>query len=447
MLDKLKEIYRNRWFRFGVVAALYILWFVVWIRNYWMLLGLPIIFDFYITQKVNWTFWKKRNAPKTPLVEWVDALIFAVVAASLIRMCFMEAYTIPTSSMEKSMLVGDYLFVSKVAYGPKMPNTPISVPFVHNTMPFSTSRRSFVEWVKWPYRRVAGLGTVQRNDVVVFNFPEGDTVVLQDQASSYYTLCRLYGRGYIRNNFDLVTRPVDKRENYVKRCVGIPGDSIEVRHGQLLVNGKPQDNIGERQYNYIVRTNGTTINAKRFEQLGVARADQHYNPAEGAYHLPLTDAMAEQLRAYSSVSEVLRVDNQDSTGQMWRVIFPHNPAYAWTEDNFGPIWIPQKGATVQLSQQNLPLYRRIIAVYEGNDLQVRQGQVIINGELATSYTFKMDYYWMMGDNRHNSADSRFWGFVPEDHVVGKASFIWLSLDKDKSFLKKIRWGRMFSKVR
>ena len=231
MLDTLKQIYRNRWFRFGIVTLIYILWFIMWMKSYWMLIGLPIIFDFYITQKVNWTFWKKRDAPKTPLVEWVDALIFAVVAASLIRMCFVEAYTIPSQSMEKSMLAGDYLFVSKVAYGPKLPNTPLSFPFVHNTMPFSTSRRSFVEWVKRPYRRIAGLGTVQRNDVVVFNFPEGDTVVLQDQVSSYYTLCRLYGRGYIKNNFDLVVRPVDKRENYVKRCVGIPGDSIEVRHG------------------------------------------------------------------------------------------------------------------------------------------------------------------------------------------------------------------------
>ena len=446
MFSKLKEIYRNRWFRFGMVTLIYILWFIVWMKCYWMLLGLPILFDFFITQKVNWTFWKKRNAPKSALVEWIDALVFAVIAASLIRMCFLEAYTIPTSSMEKSMLVGDYLFVSKVAYGPKMPNTPISFPLVHNTLPFTTTR-SFVEWIKRPYRRLPGFGNVQRNDVVVFNFPEGDTVVLQDQASSYYTLCRLYGRGYIQNNFDLITRPVDKREHYVKRCVGVPGDSIEVRHGQLLVNGKPQENEGERQFNYTVHTNGTTINAKRFEALGISRADQHYNAQLGAYHLPLTDAMVEQLRGYSNVTEVRRADNVDSTGQMWRIIFPHNPAYSWTEDNFGPIWIPQKGATVQLTAQNLPFYRRIIAVYEGNSLQVRPDGIYINGEIASSYTLKMDYYWMMGDNRHNSADSRFWGFVPEDHVVGKASFIWLSLDKEKSLLKKIRWGRMFSKVR
>ena len=446
MLNKIREIFRNRWVRFGIVTFIYILWFIVWMKSYWMLLGLPILFDFYITKKVNWTFWKKRNAPKSALVEWIDALVFAVIAASLIRMCFLEAYTIPTSSMEKSMLVGDYLFVSKVAYGPKMPNTPISFPLVHNTLPFTTTR-SFVEWIKRPYRRLPGFGNVQRNDVVVFNFPEGDTVVLQDQASSYYTLCRVYGRSYIRNNFDIITRPVDKREHYVKRCVGIPGDSIEVRHGQLLVNGQPQANVGERQFNYTVQTNGATINSKRFEQLGIARDDQHYNTAEGAYYLPLTESMVEQLRGYSNVTDIRRHDNVDSTGQMWRIIFPHNPAYSWTEDNFGPIWIPQKGATVELTLENLPIYRRTIAVYEGNDLQVRGGQILINGQPATTYTFKMDYYWMMGDNRHNSADSRFWGFVPEDHVVGKASFIWLSLDKDKGFPKKIRWGRMFSKVR
>ncbi|MEY1639653.1 signal peptidase I [Tenuifilum osseticum] len=445
MFQKVKDFLKNKYFRFTFAAIIFILW-VVWIGNYWLLLGLPIIFDFYITQKVNWTFWKKRGQKKTVLIEWVDAIIFAVVAATLIRMFFIEAYTIPTSSMEKSLLVGDYLFVSKVAYGPKLPNTPISFPFVHHTLPFTKYTKSFIEWPRWPYKRIAGFGQIKRNDVVVFNFPEGDTVCLQDQNSSYYTLARIYGRDYIRQNYDIIYRPVDKRENYIKRCVGIPGDTIQVIHGSLFVNGKEQAKIGKRQYNYQIRTNGSTINPIRFEEMGIARSDINYNAQESVYILPLTEEMLERFKTFSNITEITRNENTDST-VMWKLIFPHDPRYKWNEDNFGPLWIPKKGATVTLTTDNLPLYQRIIDVYENNDLRVENGTIYINGEPANSYTFKMDYYFMMGDNRHNSADSRFWGFVPEDHVVGKASFIWLSLDKDKRFPANIRFKRMFTTIK
>jgi len=445
MFQKVKDFIKNKYFRFAFAAIVFILW-VVWIGNYWLLLGLPIIFDFYITQKVNWTFWKKRGQKKTALIEWIDAIIFAVVAATLIRMFFIEAYTIPTSSMEKSLLVGDYLFVSKVAYGPKLPNTPISFPFVHHTLPLTKYTKSFIEWPRWPYKRIAGLGHIKRNDVVVFNFPEGDTVCLQDQNSSYYTLARIYGREYIRQNYDIIYRPVDKRENYIKRCVGIPGDTIQVIHGNLFVNGKEQTKVGKRQYNYQIRTNGSTINPIRFEEMGIARSDINYNPQESVYILPLTEEMLERFKAFSNVTEITRNENTDST-VMWKLIFPHDPRYKWNEDNFGPLWIPRKGATVTLTTDNLPLYQRIIDVYENNDLRVENGTIYINGKPTNSYTFKMDYYFMMGDNRHNSADSRFWGFVPEDHVVGKASFIWLSLDKDKRFPANIRFKRMFTTIK
>jgi len=445
MFQKVKDFLKNKYFRFAFAAIVFILW-VVWIGNYWLLLGLPIIFDFYITQKVNWTFWKKRGQKKTVLIEWIDAIIFAVVAATLIRMFFIEAYTIPTSSMEKSLLVGDYLFVSKVAYGPKLPNTPISFPFVHHTLPFTKYTKSFIEWPHWPYKRIAGFGQIKRNDVVVFNFPEGDTVCLQDQNSSYYTLARIYGRDYIRQNYDIIYRPVDKRENYIKRCVGIPGDTIQVIHGNLFVNGKEQAKIGKRQYNYLIRTNGSTINPIRFEEMGIARSDINYNPQESVYTLPLTEEMLERFKTFSNVTEITRNENTDST-VMWKLIFPHDPRYKWNEDNFGPLWIPRKGVTVTLTTDNLPLYQRIIDVYENNDLRVENGTIYINGEPASSYTFKMDYYFMMGDNRHNSADSRFWGFVPEDHVVGKASFIWLSLDKEKRFPANIRFKRMFTTIK
>ncbi len=445
MFQKIKQFLKNKYFRFATAAIIYILW-VVWIGNYWLLLGLPIIFDFYITQKVNWTFWKKRGQKKTVLIEWVDAIIFAVIAATLIRMFFIEAYTIPTSSMEKSLLVGDYLFVSKVAYGPKMPNTPISFPFVHHTLPFTKNTKSFIEWPRWPYKRIAGFGPVKRNDVVVFNFPEGDTVCLQDQNSSYYTLARIYGRDYIRQNFDIIYRPVDKRENYIKRCIGIPGDTIRVIHGDVFVNGKEEGKNGEKQYNYQVWTNGSTINPIRFEEMGIARSDINYNPQESVYNLPLTNGMVERLKTFSNILEITRYENTDTIA-MWKLIFPHNPNFKWNEDNFGPLWVPRKGVTITLSIENLPLYQRIIDVYENNDLKVENGIIYINGEPSTTYTFKMDYYFMMGDSRHNSADSRFWGFVPEDHVVGKASFIWLSLDKEKHFPVNIRFKRLFTAIK
>lgn len=441
MINKIKSFLMHKYFKFGFAAVIFILW-VIWIGNYWLLLGLPIIFDFYITQKVNWTFWKKRGQKKTVLIEWVDAIIFAVIAATLIRMFFIEAYTIPTSSMEKSLLVGDYLFVSKVSYGPKLPNTPISFPFVHHTLPLSKTTKSFIEWPRWPYKRIAGFGDIQRNDVVVFNFPEGDTVVLQDQNSSYYTLARVYGRENLLKNYDIIYRPVDKRENYIKRCVGLPGDTILIKHGQLYVNGQKQEEIGKKQYSYQIKTDGSAINPVRFEQLGISKDDQGYSSTGGFYQIPLTDEALVRIKSMSNVVAVVKDENVD-TLTMWKLIFPHNPSYAWTEDNYGPLWIPKKGTTVELNMNNLPIYERIIDVYENNDLSIVNGQILINGTVASSYTFKMDYYFMMGDNRHRSADSRFWGFVPEDHVVGEAAFVWLSLDKDKSFPRNIRWNRMF----
>jgi len=441
-MNKIKTFLSNKYFKFGFAATIFLLW-VIWIGNYWLLLGLPIIFDFYITKKVNWTFWKKRDQKKkSTLIEWVDAIIFAVIAATLIRMFFIEAYTIPTSSMEKSLLIGDYLFVSKVSYGPKLPNTPIAFPFVHHTLPFSKTAKSFIEWPRWSYKRIAGLGDIKRDDVVVFNFPEGDTVVLQDQNSSYYSLVRVYGRDYIWNNSDIITRPVDKRENYIKRCIGIPGDTIQVVHGQLKVNGKNQEQIKKMQYNYYIKTNGTPINPMHFERIGISVADQSYNSNGGVYTLPLTSEAYDKIKSFSNVVDIIKYENTNPE-YYTKMIFPHDSRYPWTEDNFGPLWIPKKGTTVKLTLDNLPIYQRIIDLYENNDLKIKENTIYINGEIASSYTFKMNYYFMMGDNRHNSADSRFWGFVPEDHVVGKALFIWLSLDKEKGFPGNIRWSRMF----
>ncbi len=445
----MREILTNKWVKFAIVGLLYLMW-VIWLENYWWLIGLGVIFDMYITKKVHWAFWKKKNPPEgkqTKVVEWVDAIIFAVIAATFIRMFFIEAYTIPTSSMEKTMLIGDYLFVSKTSYGPKLPNTPLSFPFVHHTMPFSTTTKSYVEWIKNPYRRIAGFGKVKNNDVVVFNFPEGDTVALNVQNQSYYQLVRAYGRDRVwseKETFgNIVSRPVDKRENYIKRCVGIPGDVIELKNGQLYVNGKPQQHFPGMQYDNIVTTNGAGINKRTLEEMHIAEDDRHaYSSSQ--YLFPLTEQNEEK---FKSMKNVVSVQRTLAPADKWdQDIFPFSPNYQWNVDNFGPLEIPKKGQTVKLTIENLPVYRRIIDVYEENDLKVKDSTIYINGQPADSYTFKMDYYWMMGDNRHNSADSRYWGFVPEDHIVGKAVFIWLSLDKDQPFYNKIRWSRLFSFV-
>ncbi len=471
----MKELFANKWVKFGLVTFIFLL-FVVWLKSWWMVIGVAVIYDLYISQKVHWAFWKKKGVEKqTKTVEWIDSIIFAAVAAIIIKLFFIQAFTIPTSSMEKSLLVGDYLFVSKVSYGPKMPNTPLSVPFTHNTMPLSETTPSYLDWIQWPYRRLAGLGTVQRNDVVVFNFPEGDTVCLNQQARSYYQMVRDYGRDAVVNDcvYDsygqphrgyfgkIVSRPVDCRENYIKRCVAVAGDTIRVVEGQVYVNGKPQENIGDRQFKYLVITDGTMINPQVFDNLGITKEDReackYFDPnvldfieeAQGVDHnnmfvYPLVAENVEKLKQLPCVKSVTKIVRPK--GYYENFIFPHDERYKWNEDNFGPLYIPKRGVEIKLTLENLPLYRRCIETYEGNSLFVSGDKIIINDQPADSYIFKMDYYFMMGDSRHNSADSRFWGFVPEDHVVGKALFIWFSSDKDRPFPASIRWSRLFNGI-
>jgi len=441
----MKKFFANKWVIFSIVTLGYFLW-VLWIAKYWLLIGHAVIFDMYITKKVPWAFWKlldKGKEKPSKAVEWVDALIFAVIAATFIRMFFIEAFTIPTSSMEKSLLVGDYLFVSKFHYGPKLPNTPLSFPFAHHTLPLTQSTKSYLDWIQNDYERLPGLQKIKNDDVVVFNFPEGDTVVVQHQDRSYYQIVREIGRKAVWDNFDITVRPVDKRENYIKRCVGIPGDEIEIINSVLYVNGKQQKYIEGLQYNYSVLTNGTAINPKILDEMNIAVDDRHFIQP-GHFVFPLTKEKAGRLKSLPNVMDVIKFERRK--GERSDYIFPHNPQYNWNEDNFGPLLIPKRGMTIELNEKTLPLYERAIGYYEGNTLTKADGKIFINGQEATNYTFKMDYYWLMGDNRHNSADSRFWGFVPEDHVVGKAIFIWLSLDKDKSFLDKIRFSRMFRTI-
>lgn len=386
---------------------------------------------------------------KTMVREWVDAIIFAVIAASIIRIFLIEAYTIPTSSMEKSLLVGDFLFVSKINYGPKVPNTPIAFPFVHHTLPLTKNTKSYLEWIKIPYFRFPGISEIKNNDAVVFNYPDGDTVSLKFQSNvSYYSLVKEYGRERVwkdkRNFGEISARPVDKRENYIKRCVAIPGDTLQIINQQLYINGKMADNPDNLQSNYFVRTNGNRINPKVLEKLDVT--EDVISGNRGEYIMTLTNESAAKVKNFANVKEVTKLIKP--MGQWNEYIFPHDSSYKWNYDNFGPIVIPKKGETIEINEDNIVLYDRIIHAYELNELDVKDGKIYINGEVADSYTFNMDYYWMMGDNRHNSADSRFWGFVPEDHIVGKAIFVWLSLDPNKSLLNgKIRWNKLFRLVK
>ncbi len=403
---------------------------------------------------------EKRPAFKKTFVrEWADAIIFAVIAATIIRTFLVEAYTIPTSSMEKSLLVGDFLFVSKISYGPKIPNTPIAFPFAHHTLPLTQFTKSYVEWISLPYYRFPGLKKIHNNDVVVFNYPSGDTVVLERQNEDYYQIVRDaevelknylgdqykpgMGRDAVWHNYKVVARPPDKRENYIKRCVGISGDKVEVINRQLFINGKAADNPENMQYNYDIYTDGTPLNPKAIEKLDISEG----GPVEGSNHyvFPLSLEKLNKIKTWANITKV--EPRLRPKGDINQANFPHDPAhFAWNEDNYGPVTVPKTGATVKIDTSNIALYKKIIDVYENNDLKIENGKIFINGKESTTYTFKMDYFWMMGDNRHNSADSRFWGFVPQDHIVGEAVFVWLSLDKNKSMASKIRWNKIFRMI-
>ena len=445
----LKELYHNKWARFGFWAVLYLLW-VIWLGNYWWLFGLVPIFDYHITHKVKWLFWKKEykeGEKRNELLDWLDSIIFAVIVVTFINTFFFQAFKIPSSSMESSLYTGDHLFVSKLAYGPKMPQTPLTIPFTHNVI---RGKESYSTLIQNDYKRLKGFGHVETGDYVVFAFPHGDTVLVKDPAADYYTYVRTLGRDYtIRHYGPVKVRPADKKDHYVKRCVASPGDTLEIRDGQVYIDSQAQEVWPGVQNSYKVITDGQRINPVNLDKLGLNVRELWYQPDLPGYPaMPLTSEMLEMLKAYPNVVSVEQ--NIDSYPPDFpdseKTIFPFSEDYRWTRDNFGPLWIPEKGAEVSLTVENLPLYERIITAYEGNELQVKDGKIYINGEEAQSYTFAQDYYFMMGDNRHNSLDSRYWGFVPEDHIVGKPAMIWLSIDGNRKFPKNIRWRRFFKFV-
>jgi len=455
----------NKYFKFALTSIIYILW-VIWVGSYWLLLGLPVIFDICITEKVNWSFWKKRNGKNSALVEWIDALIFAVVAVTLINIFLFQNFKIPTGSMEKTLLIGDHLFVSKISYGPRIPNTPLSFPFTQHTLPIVNSK-SYLDWIKWPYKRMKGTSEVKNDDIVVFNFPAGDTVALEQQTRSYYSIIREFseemkmrdtrtglnlkseseyiemGRTKARSMYDITYRPVDKRDNYIKRCIAIPGDTLTIINGNVFLNGKPQVILENKQAKYFVFTNGTKLNPKTLERMGIYQSDV-YTLGLTEYLITMTEDNAQKILQFKNITKIEKYIKPEDEYAYY--IFPHDSRYPWNEDNFGPLWMPVKGSTIHIDTSNISKYERIIEAYEDNKLEVKDGKIFVNDQETSEYTFKMGYYWMMGDNRHDSADSRFWGFVPEDHIVGKPKYVWLSLDKEKKFVSKIRFRRMFMKI-
>ena len=386
-----------------------------------------------------------KNYKKSSVREWIDAAAFAVVAATIIRTFVFEAYTIPTPSEEKTLLVNDFLFVSKMAYGPRIPNTPIAMPFMHHTIP-GLNVKSYVEWIHIPYTRWFP-SPVVRNDAVVFNFPANDTLINDDRHGSqvtYYDEVRSMGRARVWQDYGdlIITRPVDKRENFIKRCVGIAGDTIQVINGKLHVNGKPEDFFPQSERNYYIQTPpGVYLDKETLHDLGIdVRMDQD-DVAQAKNNLFIVNITNEEkaklkLPAGYIITDYIR-DHESN-------LFPYysdSTGKSWSADNYGPLWIPAKGASIQLTPDNIIRYGDCIGKYEGNKLEVVGGKYLINGKEASSYTFKMNYYWMMGDNRHHSLDSRYWGFVPEDHVVGKASLIWFSYENGP------RWKRLFKTIK
>lgn len=545
----MRKLSRTQIIKGSIIIVLYLL-FLLWVKSWLGLVLLPFLIDIYFTRFIPWGFWKKyENSFIRTLFSWLDAIVFALIAVYMVNIFIFQNYQIPTSSLEKSLLVGDHLFVSKLSYGPRIPNTPIAIPIAHNTMPGGKGK-SYLETPHWDYKRVSGLGKIKRNQIVVFNYPAGDTVasaipnmdfykfayevgynVVKDvpqldsltaaEQRSYFTTVYNEGKKTVESLPEyygkIITHPVDRRDNYVKRCLALPGETLEIIDSKIYIDGVHNEDAKDVQFNYYVQTTGKQIPENIFRELGINKDDrsllrrdvrvddkrnnnqtivqqqgvndselneivQKYadrarydifvtNSTESTflsksgfdseglkgtqkfiYRLPLTKEMLSKLKANTAL--ISNIIQEPATATIAHtpyehlLIYPLNGYTKWDKNNYGPIWMPQEGKTLDLNLENLPIYERCIRTYEGNKLEVKGEDIYINDKLATSYTFKMDYYWMMGDNRDNSLDSRYWGFVPADHIVGKPLFVWLSLEKDnKWFDGRIRWNRFFKWVK
>jgi len=407
---------------------------------------------------------KKKSAAR----EWGETLAFALIVVPLINIFILQSYAIPTSSMEGSMLVGDKLFVSKFHYGPRIPQTPLALPFMHATIP-TTNTKSYTELISLPYMRLPGFSNVEGGDIVVFNWPAGDTISQEYQSAVSYKRLKeeLGGEAAVKNRFTLTTRPVDKRENYVKRCVAVGGDNLEIVDGKVMINGQPFNNNPNTQFKYIVTSKRGAFSEKSLREYGFIPAsekgleygrittknypnhigkDKPFDSSKTVYFMHMSEEIAAKLAQEEFVESVER--RTYAKGEWDKNVFPYMPELPWNIENFGPLWIPKKGESIDLTnKQNYDIYKRAIKIYENNPtLKWNNGKAEIEGKPVDNYTFKMNYYWMMGDNRHNSQDSRMWGFVPEDHIVGTPIFVWLSTEKSEPIWNKIRWGKSFRTV-
>ena len=438
------------WFQLVPIAGQFI---TIWITIIWVMhfkkvnliahtltVFLPFIYFPYLgfSEKEKW-YGKEplKHYHKPAEREWIDAGVFAIVAATIIRTFVFEAYVIPTGSMEKTLRINDFLFVNKVAYGPRIPQTPLGFPFVHNFLPFSQTQPSYLKWIQLKYERLPGYTPVKRNDVVVFNFPAGDTIINElgyGSAVPYYDVLRSQYKGNreaLMAEHEILVHPMDKTDNYIKRCVAISGETIQIKDGLLFVNGVPSQPYKDAQTGYTVTTNGTGFTEEYLkDELGLWVKDdgnlEFRQSGANQYSLTMRAEDAEKVKKLPFVTSIVREVANNQT-------YPYDTLHNWDTDNFGPLLIPKAGTVITLKPDNINLYKRAIETYEGNTFVEANGKYLINGKETPTYTFKYNYYWMMGDNRHNSQDSRYWGFVPETNVVGKASFIWFSWENGPRF--------------
>lgn len=454
--SRLAAVKKTRWIRFTIVSILFFLW-VIWMGNPWLGLIWLLLIDIYLTSYIPWTWWKGTKGPVRTLLSWLDAIIYALVLVYMIFAFVGQNYKIPSSSLEKSLLVGDYLWVNKMLYGPRVPQTPIHFPLAQHTLPILNTK-SYLDNPQLEYHRLKGLRSVERGDIVVFNFPQGDTVCTKIPNPDYYQICYdLRQRGvedpkaYILEHpeifGELVVRPVDRRENYVKRAIGLPGDRVQIKNDVIYINGEAIRDADNVQFNYIIPVSGP-VSDEKWQALGVRLEDRgagpQTDPRTGTlfYDVPLTATAKADVETWPEVTGAL-VREADSGLYDLSGVYPLGAPYGWTRTDMGEFWLPKKGMTLKVTPYNLHFYRRLIETYEGNKVELRDGTVFINGEPTEWYTFKMDYYWMEGDNRDRSLDSRYWGPVPEDHIVGSPMFVLVSFDEEKSlFDGKIRWNRI-----